>query len=302
MGKIVIVGSINMDIVNEVVRFPEPGETIHGRGAAYHPGGKGANQAGAASQAGGEVVMVGAVGSDEFGKVLRSSLRELGVDTTHLKTKQGSSGLAFITVSDSGENQIILSAGSNGELTPDDISNGPFECAAFALLQNEIPLEANLHAMKLCADRGIKVYYNPAPATTIPPEAFPLIDTIVVNETEAAVVSGLEVRTAVDAEAAAYKLRQAGASNVIVTLGGKGAYALDASGVSYQVPAFHVQALDTTAAGDTFIGSYVAAMADGLAVFDALRFASAAAAIAVTRQGSQSSIPTREEIVDFLEG
>ncbi|WP_274651211.1 ribokinase [Paenibacillus humicola] len=300
MSKIVVVGSINMDIVNEVVRFPEPGETIHGRGTSYQPGGKGANQAVASSLAGGETVMAGAFGDDAFGGVLRSSLREHGVDTTHMITKQGSSGLAFITVSDSGENQIILSAGSNGELTPGDISEAAFVGAAFVLLQNEIPPEVNLRVMKLCADHGIKVCYNPAPAATIPAEVFPLIDTLVVNETEAAVVSGIRVCTAEDAEAAANKLRQAGVANVIVTLGGNGVYALDAAGVSHRVPAFRVEAVDTTAAGDTFIGAYAAALAGGHEVAEALRFASAAAAISVTRQGAQSSIPQREEIERFL--
>lgn len=300
MGKIAVIGSINMDIVNKVDAFPQPGETIHGRGTTYQPGGKGANQAVAAALAGDGAAMVGAVGEDAFGGVLTDSLRSRGVDTSFVSVKEGSSGLAFITVSGSGENTIVLSAGSNGKLAAEDVSDDALAGAKIALLQNEIPPEVNLHALRLCASRGIRVYYNPAPAAPIPVEALPLIDTLIVNETEAEVVSGLAVHGADDAERAARSLQGAGVASVIVTLGGDGAIALERGGAVHRVPAFKVEPADTTAAGDTFIGAYAAAGAAGRPMAEALRFAAAAAAISVTRPGAQSSIPDKAEIERFL--
>jgi len=300
MSRIAVIGSINMDIVNKVEEFPLPGETIHGRGTSYQPGGKGANQAVAAALAGDGAVMIGAVGDDAFGGVLIDSLRTRGVDTTAVAVKEGSSGLAFITVSGSGENTIVLSSGSNGRLTQADVSREALAGAEIALLQNEIPPEVNLHALKLCAELGIKAYYNPAPAAPIPKEALPLIDTLVVNETEAEVVSGLPVAGVDDAERAAKALVAAGVGRVIVTLGGKGAVALERAGEPLRVPAFKVEPADTTAAGDTFIGAYAAASAAGRSIAESLRYAAAAAAISVTRHGAQSSIPSKDEIERFL--
>lgn len=300
MSKIAVIGSINMDIVNKVEEFPLPGETIHGRGTSYQPGGKGANQAVAAALAGDGAVMIGAVGDDAFGGVLTDSLRTCGVDTAAVSVKEGSSGLAFITVSGSGENTIVLSSGSNGRLTQADVSRDALAGAEIALLQNEIPPEVNLHALKLCAELGIKAYYNPAPAAPIPKEALPLIDTLVVNETEAEIVSGLPVSGVDDAHRAAEALLAAGVRRVIVTLGGKGAVALEHVGEPLRVPAFKVEPADTTAAGDTFIGAYAAASAAGRPMAEALRYAAAAAAISVTRHGAQSSIPSKDEIERFL--
>ncbi|CAI6038596.1 Ribokinase [Cohnella sp. JJ-181] len=301
MSKIAIIGSINMDIVNRVQEFPQPGETIHGSGTSYQPGGKGANQAVAAALAGSGAIMVGAVGEDAFGSVLIESLRSRGVDATSVSVKEGSSGLAFITVSGSGENTIILSAGSNGKLTPADVMDDALAGASIALLQNEVPPEVNLHALKRCAELGVSACYNPAPAAKIPEEALPLVDTLVVNETEAQVVSGLAVDGVDAAERAARALQAAGVRRVIVTLGAQGALALDRDGAALRVPAFKVAPADTTAAGDTFIGAYAAAIAAGRPLADALRYASAAAAISVTRHGAQSSIPSKEEIDRFLQ-
>lgn len=300
MSKIAVIGSINMDIVNQVEAFPQPGETIHGSGTVYQPGGKGANQAVAAALAGDGALMIGAVGDDAFGGVLIDSLQSRSVDTKGVSVKAGSSGLAFITVSGSGENTIVLSAGSNGKLTEADVTDEALSGAEIALLQNEIPPAVNLHALKLCAKLGIKVCYNPAPAAKLPAEALPLIDTLVVNETEAEVVSGLTVDGLEDAERAARALQAEGVARVIVTLGGKGALALDRDGAALRVPAFKVEPADTTAAGDTFIGAYAAATAAGLELAAALRYAAAAAAISVTRHGAQSSIPSKAEIERFL--
>lgn len=300
MRKVAVIGSINMDIVNQVEEFPLPGETIHGHGTTYQPGGKGGNQAVAASLAGNGALMIGAVGDDAFGGTLTESLRSRGVDTAGVFVKAGSSGLAFITVSAAGENTIVLSAGSNGKLAPADVAAEALEGVGIVLLQNEIPAEVNMRALRLCAELGIAVCYNPAPAAMLPDEALPLIDTLVVNETEAQIVSGLPVGGAEEAERAARALQAAGVSRVIVTLGGQGAVALDREGAVHRVPAFKVSPVDTTAAGDTFIGAFAAASAEGLAMPEALRFAAAAAAISVTRAGAQSSIPAKAEIEALL--
>lgn len=289
-----------MDLVNHVKEFPKPGETIHGRGVDYLPGGKGANQAVAASLAGGDVTMIGAVGEDSFAEPLLSSLSERGVATGSVVRKPGTSGLAFITVSDAGENQIILSEGSNGKLRPEDVPAKQLADADVIVLQNEIPWETNLHVMQASRSERAKVVYNPAPVRQIPADAYPLIDLLVVNETEAAGLSGIEVASQQDAARAGRELLSRGARSVLVTLGAKGSLYLEGDGQPIFTPSFRVRAVDTTAAGDTFIGAFVAAGAQGLDTPAALRFATAASAIAVTREGAQASIPTRREIESFL--
>jgi len=302
MSRIVVIGSINMDLVNHVAQFPQPGETIRGRGVEFLPGGKGANQAVAASRAGGRVEMIGAVGQDSFAAPLLDSLRASGVGTGGVQAKEGTSGLAFITVSEAGENMIILSEGSNGQVSPDDIPEAALAGAALALFQNEIPWEANLRGMKLAKAAGAKVFYNPAPVRPIPKEAYPLVDLLVVNETEAEGLSGVPVDGVEDAERAAAALIARGAGGVLVTLGSKGSYYAEAGAEGRFTPARQVRAVDTTAAGDTFIGAFAAAAAEGRPAAEALAFATAAASIAVTRPGAQASIPRREEIEAALAG
>lgn len=300
MGRIVVVGSINMDLVNRVAAFPEPGETIEGRGTAYSPGGKGANQAVAAALAGGDVAMIGAVGEDAFAEPLLNSLRERGVDVAGVVRKPGTSGLAFITVSDAGENEIILSPGGNGLLRPEDVPAARLAEADAVVLQNEIPWETNWHAMRACREGRAKVVYNPAPVRPLPAEAYPLIDLLVVNETEAEGLTGITVASREEAERAARELVRRGAGSALVTLGARGSLFADAEGRCLFTPSFAVRAVDTTAAGDTFVGAFAAAGARGKTAADALRFAAAAAAIAVTREGAQASIPNREETERFL--
>ena len=302
MGGIVVIGSINMDVVNRVKEFPLPGETIHGNGTSYHGGGKGANQAVAASLAGAAVRMIGAVGTDAFGSTLLAGLGKFGVDTAGVRVKEGTSGLAFITVSDSGENTIILSAGGNGKLRPDDIAADQLEGADCVLLQNEIPWETNLHVMRLCRSLGVDVLYNPAPASSarLSGDVLGLVRTLVLNETEAEALTGLAVRGAEGAGRAAERLIAEGVGQIVVTLGREGSLYADAHGALVLTPAFPVEAVDTTAAGDTFIGAFAAARQAGGELSGQLRFASAAAALTVTRAGAQESIPAKEEIDAFL--
>jgi ribokinase len=303
MMSIVVVGSINMDIVNEVKKHPLPGETIHGFSTKYFPGGKGANQAVAAARTGGEVTMIGAVGDDAFAQVLIASLEESGIYVRNVLHKQGNSGLAFITVDEHGENSIILSAGANGLLKAEDIWGDQtfFDSTSIVLLQNEIPWDTNLKVMKEASKKGARILFNPAPAMKVPKELFPFIHTLILNETEAEVLTGLQIGYEyARAEAAITELLNSGIQSVILTLGSKGCLYMGSDRVIIACPAFQVKAVDTTAAGDTFIGAYACALMEGTAISESLRFASAAAAITVTREGAQASIPTKAQVNAFL--
>jgi len=300
--SILVVGSINIDIVNRVIRHPQPGETIKGLGTQYIPGGKGANQAVAASLAGSQVHMLGAVGKDRFGGELIQAFEHANVETSAILNKDSTTGTAFITVDESGENTIILSEGANGMLSIEDVQKRIhlFKEANILLLQNEIPLETTLFALKTARQHQVKTYFNPAPALEIPKDAFAYIDVLILNETEMEVVT----RRKVDSDQAIQKgvcdllTKEIGA--VIVTLGDQGSQFFSKSGEVIVTPGFKVQAVDTTAAGDTFIGALAAAESSGLKMKEALLFATAASALAVTKDGAQSSIPSRKEIVEFL--
>ncbi|WP_248927047.1 ribokinase [Paenibacillus hamazuiensis] len=302
MKQIVIIGSINMDVINRVKKHPVPGETIKSFSTAYMPGGKGANQAVAAARSGARVAMAGAVGSDAFASELVASLRASGVDTGFVLRKEGTSGLAFITVDESGENNIILAEGANGALTPEDLAPVWERPELLAiLLQNEIPWETNREAMHKAKERGVRVIFNPAPAMSLPADMLPYIGTLVLNQSEAEQVTGLRAERPDEAERAAEQLIASGVGEVIITLGAEGSLYMNKQGERIFTPAFRVQAVDTTAAGDTFIGAFAASLAAGKAVRDALVFASAAAALTVTRKGAQESIPDADEIERFLQ-
>jgi ribokinase len=306
---IAVLGSINMDIVVSVKQHPLPGETIHGSEPMYSPGGKGANQAVAAAKSGIKVKMAGAVGTDGHGRDLMASLDGYGVDTGSVAGKEGSSGLAFITVDEAGENCIILSPGANGKMYPEELEQvwPAIEGCSAVLLQNEIPLKTTLAAMKEAAKRGQRVYFNPAPAVELPENAYAAIHCLILNETEADTLIGgrltAEEGDEADAEIrSARALVEAGVESVVLTLGAKGAIYADKSGEMIRVKAFAVEAVDTTAAGDTFIGAFAAMRESGETVERSLRYASAAAALTVTKSGAQQSIPVKEEVELFLEG
>jgi ribokinase len=301
--NILVVGSINMDIVNRVAKHPLPGETIKGLGSRYSPGGKGANQAVAAGLAGGHVTMLGAVGNDPYGLELVSSLDQSNVNASEIIKKQGTSGMAFITVDASGENTIILSEGANGKLIIKDVEERLhlLEEADILLLQNEIQLETTLFVLKEAERRQVQTYFNPAPALEIPVDAFPLIDFLILNETEIEVVTGIAIDTEEAKERAMNWLMDHGVKAVILTLGEKGSHYYSRSEGRILTPSFKVKAADTTAAGDTFIGSFAAEKASGRNTKESLLFATASSAISVTRHGAQSSIPLKNEIDAFLQ-
>ncbi|KZS43859.1 ribokinase [Paenibacillus glucanolyticus] len=302
MRKLVVIGSINMDVVSNVNQFPQPGETIHSSGTSFFPGGKGANQAVAAASAGADCAMLGAVGLDPFGDTLIASLEDRQVRVKSVLSKEGTSGIAMITVNKEGENYIVLSEGANGRLTEEDVASEVNWDGVYAvLLQNEIPWQTTRYVIHSASKAGVRVWLNPAPARSIPEEVFPLLDTLIVNETEAGVVSSLRVDDAASAEMAADWIIAKGTSSVIITLGEQGCFYGNARGERVAVPAYRVKPVDTTAAGDTFIGAYAAACTDGMETEEALKFATAAAALTVTRPGAQSSIPTKDEILAFMD-
>ena len=297
--RVAVVGSLNMDLVARAPRLPHPGETLAGRTFAQAAGGKGGNQAVAAARLGAQVSMLGCVGADANGAQLRAGLEAEGIDCAALETGREPSGVALIVVDDASQNAIVIVAGSNGELTPETIARHEAVLAAadVVICQLETP-PAAVHAALAAARRlGKTVILNPAPATgPLPAEWLPLIDYLIPNELEAATLTGLPVGSPEEAATAAAVLRAAGARNVLVTLGPRGVQAAleGAAPVLYDAP--KVEAVDTTAAGDTFIGGFAAQLAEGAGVDAAIRFAQRAAALSVTRAGAQPSIPTRAEL------
>ncbi|WP_028552834.1 ribokinase [Paenibacillus sp. UNC451MF] len=302
MTKLLVVGSINMDIVTHVTKLPVPGETVKGLSTAYFPGGKGANQAVAAAMAGADVTLAGAVGEDAYGPKLIESLEAKGVHTNYVLKKSTGSGIAYINVDDGAENHIILSEGANGQFTANDLieASQALEGVRGMLLQNEIPWETTVQAMKEARQRGVFICYNPAPVAPVPKDVWTLIDLVVVNESEAEQLTGVPVEQDESYKQAIDAIIEQGATAVLLTLGEKGCIYANREGMMVNQPAYRVKAVDTTAAGDTFIGSFMASYLDGRSLEDSLQFASAASAIAVSRAGAQASIPSREEIENFL--
>ncbi|WP_426153351.1 ribokinase [Pseudomonas sp. DC3000-4b1] len=301
-ADIVIVGSLNMDLVIRAKRMPRPGETLAGDTFTTVPGGKGANQAVAAARLGASVAMVGCVGDDAYGERLRAGLMIEAIDCRALTTLSNvSTGVASIVVDEQSQNAILIVAGANGQLTPELLEqfDAVLDSARIVICQLEVPVPTVQHALTRARQLGKTVILNPAPAVgPLPAEWYPLIDYLVPNESEAQALTGIAVNSPESAEQAARILRDAGARNVVITLGERGVFKLGDKGGGHW-PAPSVNALDSTAAGDTFVGGFAAALAAGQSEGDALRFAQAAAALSVTRAGAQPSIPTYAEVKDF---
>lgn len=295
--QIAVVGSLNMDIVVRVPRAPEAGETLLAHELFTTPGGKGANQAVACARLGARVAMVGCVGRDDFGQQLREVLRADGVDTSHVRIAGSTSGVAVILVDDAAENRIVIVPGANAAISTDDVhaAHALLESAAMTVLQLEIPVDVVVAAAALANAAGRKVLFNPAPMRELPDPLWPLVDILVLNETEAAALTGRPVDSIAAAEVVSSELRQRGPTTVILTLGAEGAVLADPSGCRH-VAAVKVAAVDTTAAGDTFIGAFAAATVAGLPAGEAVDYAVRAAALCVTRLGAQVSIPFQREL------
>ena len=300
--QVLVIGSLNMDLVVRVPRAPGAGETLAAHGFTTNPGGKGANQAVACARLGAAVGMVGRVGGDAFGAALRGALEADGIDVRHVATAGEASGIAVVTVDDAGENRIAIVAGANARLGVADVEAIAADIAAapLLLLQFEVPLATVVRAAQIARAAGRRVVLNPAPARALPDALWPAVDLLVVNETEAAMLAGAVVDGVAAARDAALALRRRGPARVVVTLGRDGAVVADAAGCR-RFHALAVEAVDTTAAGDTFIGALCAGLADGMTLDAAIALGIRAAALCVTRPGAQASIPHRHELAAMPE-
>ena len=295
-GHIVVVGSLNMDLVVRSPRHPQPGETLLGSEFHTFPGGKGANQAVAAARLGGQVKMIGRVGADAFGSSLIQTLAQDGVDTSQVRQLGGATGVALITVDDAGQNTIVVVPGANGELSPLDLSSAEstFEGASVVVMQLEVPLLTVTCAVDLAHRHGARVVLNPAPAQPLGTTLLKQVDVLIPNQPEAALLTGVAF-----ASDAAKRLLASGVRSVIVTLGEDGVLIAEGKTETH-LTAHRVTVVDTTAAGDAFVGAFAVALSEGRSTSDAAAWGNAAGALAVTRAGAQPSLPTRAEWEQFL--
>ncbi|MBD2757663.1 ribokinase [Spirosoma validum] len=297
-NQILVIGSSNTDMVVKSDRLPAPGETVLGGTFLMNPGGKGANQAVAAARLNGQVTFVAKVGDDIFGQQAITGFRQEGINTTYVLTDADHpSGVALINVDAQGENCITVAPGANAHLQPIE-TEAALQAATsdtFALVQLEIPLPTVEYVVKQAATQGLRVILNPAPAQSLPDTLFPHLFLITPNETEAKILTGIHVTDVATAEQAAKKLHDMGVTNVVITLGSKGAYLHTGSqGQLISVP--RVTAVDSTAAGDCFNGALAVALAEDQPLPEAVAFACKAASISVTRMGAQASMPKRSEL------
>lgn len=297
---IVIVGSITMDLVTRTPRIPAIGQTLIGTGFDTTPGGKGANQAVAASRLDYPVAMVAKVGDDAYGPALLENLRRSGVDTAGMSQVAGSSGLAPMFVADDGLNAIVVVPGANGKMDRAAVDNHAalIRSAGMVLCQLEIPMDTLAYTLEFCAHSSIPVMLDPAPAADLPESVWKQVAWFTPNETEAAHYVG----DGSDAEEIATRLLAKGLRGVVLKRGSEGSYVAVAGGRAAWVAPFQVNAIDTVAAGDCFNGAFAVALLEGRDPWAAARFANAAAAICVTRKGAAASMPTRAEVDAFLTG
>lgn len=301
--RLVVIGSCNTDMSVNVRRIPAPGETV-GEGTFHNTqGGKGANQAVSAARAGGDVTLVACVGEDAFGLAAVNTLAQEGVHVDHIhQTAVSPTGVALITVDNDGENCIALAPGANQHLCPAHIDEAEscISRADFALIQLEIPYETAVYAIQTAKRLNVPVLFNPAPAREIPGSVLCDVNVLVVNQAEAAIVAGLDPSHPHSVERVAELLEEKGVNKVVISLGKNGVYARK-NNIGRQIPAFPVEAVDSTGAGDVLCGSLCLRLAQGDSFWEALTFSMAAASLSVTRAGAQSSAPERLAIHNFLE-
>lgn len=304
-SRITIVGSLNMDLVIRSSHIPQPGETIIGSDFKTIPGGKGANQAVAAARLGGQVTMVGRVGEDAFADVLLNNLSAAGINTAYvLRDREASSGVALIVVDDQGENIIVVASGANMRMTAEDVAAAEPAIAEsdVLLLQLEVPLPVVKRAAQIAHSHGASVVLNPAPARELPSEIFDLVDILVPNESEAALLTGLPTKSQMELENAASSLLKLGVSSVVITLGKRGAYLASTDYGSRIYEAFSIEPVDTTAAGDAFMAGLAVNYGAGKSLPEAICWGNAAGALAALRFGAQTSLPERLEVEKLLNG
>ena len=299
---IVVLGSINMDLIGAAPRLPSPGETVLGGEFSTASGGKGANQAVAAARMGAAVRMIGRVGSDVFAPQLLDGLRACGVDVNGVMEDTGAaSGVAMILLDADRQNRILVASGANMccDDTQVDAVKSALEGADALMLQCEIPASTSLKAARIARGMGVRVVWDPAPAANFPPEAYGLVDVLTPNQAEAAALTGIDVTDAASAESAARALVRRGVRVAVVKMGDAGAFYLSDGGSGY-VPPFEAQAVSTVAAGDAFGAAMTCALAEGKPLGEAVRYGAAAGALAVARPGAQEAMPTRAEVETLL--
>lgn len=297
--RILIIGSLNMDIVIEMKRMPLTGETVLGKNLTYVPGGKGANQAYAAGKLGGRVTMLGCVGDDSLGQKLKDNLAKSGTNVSHIKEIEGKpTGTAVIYVNENGDNSIVVISGANEACDVAYLKQNEnlFAESEYVMFQMEIPYETIFYGIRKAKELGKTVILNPAPAPdSLPDDIWEKIDYLTPNETELLKLTGQQVMTMDNIRNGAHQLLKKGVKNVLVTLGEKGV--LFVNDMEEQLfPARKVTAVDTTAAGDCFNGAFVTGLAEEMSFENAILFANLASSLAVTKKGAQSSIPGREEL------
>ncbi len=302
MKKILVIGSLNMDLVTTVKKIPAAGETILGDGLKKIAGGKGANQAVAIGKLGGNVKMMGMLGKDTFSNTLLENLKKNDVNTDYIfSSKVSPTGTALIAVNEDGNNSIVVIPGANFDFTDDLIDQEPFKDVDYVLSQFEIPLKTIEKAFKIAKKNNIKTILNPAPAVKVPDEILKYTDILIPNETEFQIITG---NVSLDKEnilLASKTLFKKGIKNLILTLGERGVIHIDEEGTVYEKPAYNVHAIDTTAAGDSFIGGLLTKMSEGKDINDAIDYAVMVSALTVSRKGAQTSLPTKEEVEQFKE-
>lgn len=303
MANILVVGSINMDLVVRVERMPIPGETILGRDFQAIPGGKGANQAVAAARLGAIVTLVGRVGEDRFGKELLQNLQKENIDTQFVKEDQNiRSGVALITLDSTGQNWIVVAAGANLQLTPQEVRLAAQQMRSYdaVVAQLESPLDCVIEAAIQAKLRNVPFILNPAPAQRLPGELLNMVSVLVPNESEAAILAGKPIVSFEQAKQAAHVLLESGVGAVVLTLGSQGALIALPGESIHKIKPHEVEVIDTTAAGDAFVAALATGLSEGKSIRDAVVMGNAAGALAVTRFGAQTSMPNRNELSELL--
>lgn len=303
MGKVVVLGSVNSDIVTYASRFPVDGETVFAKSVEFGPGGKGNNQATAAVRAGADVCFISKVGGDMLSNVVIDHLKNEGLSAEYVfVSRQEQTGCAVIQVQDGGENRIMVIQGANGDLRRDEVAMAEHEiesCDVF-LLQMEISMEAIIEGLRLAKEHEKVIILNPASVQPIPDGLFDGITYLTPNETEAEYYTGIPVNNLEDAERAAKSLMQMGAQHIIITLGRQGAFYCDDER-KFLVPSTEMEAVDTVGAGDAFNGALAVALSENMEIENAIRFANCAAGLSVTKKGAAPAMPHREEVLALLE-
>lgn len=300
MKNICVIGSLNMDLVVNVDTMPKPGQTIIGSNFKEVPGGKGANQAVAMARLNGNVTMIGKVGEDGFGQTLINSLKNDKVDTTYIQTAKGATGVALITVDKNAQNSIVVSPGANFEVKEDDIDNNieAIKNSDIVVLQLETPLDTIKYALNKAKELNKYTILNPAPAVKLDDEIIKNIDLLTPNETELEIISGVSIETEEDIQKASQIMIEKGVKELIVTLGSKGSLYINKEKSMFK-KAYKVEAVDTTAAGDSYTGALAVALSQYKGMEEAMDFASKVGALSVLKEGAQSSLPTLEDVENF---